>query len=90
MLHCAIAVLFSLPKKKFAPFLTGDIHAQSSNWNNGKMKIACNSAYVQMEMFNFTFAQQAIIVYVYHCSDFQEITMPKFMLNIKLPADFCQ
>jgi len=28
-----------------------------------KMKIAYNSAYVQRETFNFTFAQQAIIVY---------------------------
>ena len=37
------------------------------------MKIAYNSAYVQIEAFNFTFAQQAIIVYVYLCSNFQEI-----------------
>jgi len=29
------------------------------------MKIAYISAYVQIETFNFTFAQQAIIVYVY-------------------------
>jgi len=37
------------------------------------MKIAYNSAYIQKEMYNFTFAQQAIIVYVYLCSNFQEI-----------------
>jgi len=29
------------------------------------MKIAYNSAYVQRETFNFTFAQQATIVYFY-------------------------
>jgi len=40
------------------------------------MKIAYNSAYSQIEMFNFTFTQQAIIVYVYLCSNFQEIAMP--------------
>jgi len=39
------------------------------------MKIAYNSAYIQIEMFNSTFAQQAIIVYVYLCSNFQKITM---------------
>jgi len=30
-----------------------------------KMKIAYNSAYVQIETFNFTFAQQTFIVYFY-------------------------
>jgi len=40
------------------------------------MEIAYNSAHVQIEMFNFTFAQQAIIVYLYLCSNFQEIAMP--------------
>ena len=39
------------------------------------MKIVYNSAYIQIEMFNFTFDQQAIIVYVYLCSNFQEIAM---------------
>jgi len=39
------------------------------------MKISYNSAYVQIETFNFTFAQQAIIVYVYLCSNFWENTM---------------
>jgi len=58
------------------PSLTGDINAQSSYWNNEKVKIAYNSAYIQTETFNFTFAQHAIIVYVYLCSNFQEITMP--------------
>ena len=40
------------------------------------MKIAYNSAYVQVDTFSFPFAQKAIIVYVYHCSHFQEIAMP--------------
>jgi len=40
------------------------------------MKIAYNSAYVEIEMLNFNFTQQAIIVYVYLCSNNQEITMP--------------
>jgi len=39
------------------------------------MKIAYKSAYIQLEMFNFTFAQQAIIVYCL-CSNFQEIATP--------------
>jgi len=39
------------------------------------MEIACNSAYVQTESLNFTFAQQAIIVYIYVCSNLQEIAM---------------
>jgi len=39
------------------------------------MKIAYNSAYVQVESVNFTFAQQAVIVYFYRCSNFQEIAM---------------
>jgi len=67
----------SLPsKKKFAPSLIGDIYAQSSHWNSWWMKIAYNSAYVQIEMFTFTFAEQAIIVYVCLCSNYQEIAMP--------------
>jgi len=40
------------------------------------MKIAYNSAYVKIETFNFTFAQQAVIVYFYVCSNFQDIVMP--------------
>jgi len=68
--YTALAVLFPLPKRKFAPSITGDIHAQSSHCNNGKMKTAYYSAYVQTEMFNFTFAQQAIIVFGYLCSNF--------------------
>jgi len=48
-LHCPIP-----PKeKKSAPSITGYINPQSSNWNNGKMKIACNCAYVQTETFKF-------------------------------------
>jgi len=68
MLHCAVSSLIpSLhPKKqkKFTPSLTEDINPQSSNWNNGKMKIACNSAYIQTN-FNFSFAQKPAIVYCY-------------------------
>jgi len=43
-----------------------------------KWKNAHNSAYVQTETetFNFIFAQHDIIVYVYLCSNFQEIAMP--------------
>jgi len=41
----------------------GDNNPQSSNSNNVKMHIACNSAYVQPECLNFTYAWQAIIVY---------------------------
>jgi len=41
-----------------------------------KMKIAHNSAYIQIETINFTFAQQAVIVYFYLCFNFQEIVMP--------------
>jgi len=37
------------------------------------MKIAYNSPYAQIETFNFTSAQQAIIVYFCLCSNFQEI-----------------
>jgi len=41
-----------------------------------KMKIASNSAYVQIETFNFTFAHHAFIAYFYLCSNFQDIAMP--------------
>jgi len=40
------------------------------------MKIADNSAYVQIETLKFTFARQAIVVYLYLSSNFQEIAMP--------------
>ena len=40
------------------------------------MKNTHNSAYVETETFNFTFAPQAVIVYFYLCSNFQEIAMP--------------
>jgi len=40
------------------------------------MKIDYNSAYIQKETFNLTFAQQAVIVYFYLCFNFQEIAMP--------------
>jgi len=70
-LHCLIPP----PPKKHFPSKTGDINPQSSHWNNGKMKITCNSAYVWTETFNFTFAGHATIVYFYLCSNFQEITM---------------
>jgi len=44
--------------------LTGDI----------KIKIACNSDYVQIKTLNFTFPWQAVIVYLYFFN-FQEIAM---------------
>ena len=40
------------------------------------MKIAYNSAYVQIETVNFTFTQQTVIVYFYLYSNVQEIAMP--------------
>jgi len=75
MLHCTSCPIPLSQKKKIVPSLTGDTHSQSSHCNNGKMKVAYNSAYIQIETFSFTFAQQAIIVYVYLCSNFQEIAM---------------
>jgi len=39
------------------------------------MKIACNSAYIKTKSLNFTLSQQAVIVYFYLCSNFQEIAM---------------
>ena len=69
-IHCAVQ------SHKNLPFLTGDINHQSSNWNKGEKKIACNSAYVQIESLSFTFTRQAVIVYFYLCSNIQEITMP--------------
>jgi len=75
-IHYTVLAVLPPRKKKFAPSLTGDINVQSSHWNNGKMKIVYNSAYVQIETFNFTFNPQAIIVYSCLCANFQEITMP--------------
>jgi len=45
------------------------------------MKIAYNSAHIQIETLNSTFAQQAIILYFYLYSNFQEIAM----MNANLP-----
>jgi len=56
-------------KKKFVSSLTEDINPLTSHWNNGKMKIACNSAYIQTETLNFIFAWQTLIVYFYICSN---------------------
>jgi len=45
------------------------------------MKTAYNFAYVQLtETFTFTFTQQVIIVYVYLCSNFQDIVV--YLLNL--------
>ena len=43
-------VLYNPPpkKQKCAPSLTEDINPQSSHWNNAKIKIVYNSAYVQI------------------------------------------
>jgi len=51
-----------------------------------KTKIAYNSAYVQTETLNFTFARQAIIVYFYHFP-----TSKKMLCctpNMNVPADY--
>ena len=40
------------------------------------MKIAYNSAYIQIETFNFIFDQEAFIMYFYLCPNFLDITMP--------------
>jgi len=41
-----------------------------------KNEIAHNSACDHIETFNFTFAQQAIIVHFYLCFNSQEIAVP--------------
>jgi len=38
-LHCVSCPIPLSQKKKFAPSLAGDIHTQSSHWNNGKWKL---------------------------------------------------
>jgi len=86
-LHCASCPILPSPKKEICFSLTGDINAQSSHWNNGKMKIAHNSAYVRIETFDFTFTQHAIIVYVYLCSNFQEIAPRRMSYNNKIATD---
>jgi len=80
---CCTALTVRSPslKKKFASSLTGDINPQSSHWNNRKMKIAHNSAYVQMEAVNFTFALQAVIVYFFVPTSKKSLCRT---LNIKL------
>jgi len=40
-----------------------------------EIKIAYNSAYIQIETLKFTFAHQAVIVYFYICSNFQEFEL---------------
>jgi len=40
------------------------------------MGIAYNFSYIQIETVNFIFAQQAVIVYFYLCSNIQEIAVP--------------
>jgi len=81
------AILFS--SLKIFPSLTEDINPQSSNWNNGKIKIAYKSTFVQIETFNFTFAQQSLIVYFHFCSNFPEITICR-RPNIKLRNAYCR
>ena len=75
-----------LPSKKIAPSLTGDINPQSSHWNNGKMKIFYNPAYVQRETLNFIFARRAVIVYFI----FVPTSMKSLcrMPNINVQADY--
>jgi len=56
-------MLFPPKEKQICSSTNWRFNAQSSHCSNGKMKIACNSAYIQIETFNFTFAQQSFIVY---------------------------
>jgi len=56
------------------------------------MKIACNSAYVQTETLNLTFARQAVIVYFYICSNHIRsycrniITLPRLTARLLLQS----
>jgi len=72
-LYVSLRCPISPPEKKqeICPIssLTEDINHQSSDLNNGKVKIACNSDYIQTEILNFTFAWETIIVYCYICSN---------------------
>jgi len=52
-LHCTV-----LSPKETGPF-PGDINTQSSQWNNGKMKIAYNSGNVQIGTLNFNKSSKA-------------------------------
>jgi len=65
------AALSDPHKKKSAPSLTGYINPKVLTGT-----IAYKSANVHIKTFNFIFAQQAVIVYFYLCSDFQEIATP--------------
>jgi len=83
------------PKKKIKeifPSLAEDINPQSFHWNNGKMKIACNSACVHTQTLSFTVARQAIIVYFYICSNHRHgnchsvITSPRVIASLLLQS----
>ena len=67
-LHCASSPI-PLPKKRNLPLPKLEIFTPKDPIGTmEKWTIAYNSAYVQTETFNFTFAQQASIVYAYLCS----------------------
>jgi len=54
------------------------------------MKIAYNSAYVQIEMFNFTFAKQAFIVYFYRAKQARSRQRSIIAIGTTLPhVTFC-
>jgi len=58
--------LSHLPKvKEICPSITEDMNTQSSHWSNGKMKITCNSACVQTETLNVTFAWYCVFIYLF-------------------------
>jgi len=80
---CVIYVTLCCPilPPKMCPFPNWRYYPQSSHWNNGKMKTAGNSAYVQTETLNYTFTQQAVFVCFYFCSNFQEIAIPTSNVN---------
>ena len=86
ILHCLITPIPS----KIVSSLTGDINSQSSQMEQWKMKIAYNTAYVQIETVNFTFAQPSklSLCIFYICSNFQDIAMPN--VKIKLRVAHCR
>ena len=53
------------------------------------MKIACNSAYVQIETLNFTFDRQAIIMYCYICSNHKRGYCHNIITSPRVTAIIC-
>ena len=76
-----IALSDSLPQKRNLPLPKLKILTPKFPLEQWKNEIDYNSAYVQTETFNFNFAWQAVIVYIYLCFNFKEIAMPN--INVK-------